>query len=246
MGSGFSYDMRENGEANLVTACALTFTHESTLVVFDVGAHRAEWIEFVLAARRTAVEAHLFEPTAELADDLRERFSEREYVLVNEAALSDIEGELLLKSFGARDSVNSLVISSVIHDGRLGESALVPVQGLTGDFYCAKNSIHRIDVLKVDVEGAELRVLKGFDAMISAQKIGVIQFEYGFANGDAGDLMRDFYTFFSDRGYEVGVLRQDGVHFSKFTYEFNNFESGPNYVAVLPRFVTALAHFATS
>ena len=45
-------------------------------------------------------------------------------------------------------------------------------------------------------------------------------------------LMRDFYDMFERHGYAVGAIKPRGVAFLKWSYELNDFLSGPNYVAV--------------
>ena len=47
----------------------------------------------------------------------------------------------------------------------------------TGEYYCNENNIKYIDFLKIDSEGYELNILKGFGEMI--KNIKIIQFEYG-------------------------------------------------------------------
>jgi hypothetical protein len=44
--------------------------------------------------------------------------------------------------------------------------------------------------------------------------------------------MKDFYKFFNDRNYIVGPLKPTGVLFMNFSYRLNDFNSGPNFVAV--------------
>ena len=56
------------------------------------------------------------------------------------------------------------------------------VEVQTGDAYCTRHRIERIDLLKIDVEGAEHLVLRGFERMLHERRIEVIQFEYGLAN----------------------------------------------------------------
>jgi hypothetical protein len=73
--------------------------------------------------------------------------------------------------------------------------------------------------------------LKGFPISF-VNKIRCIQFEYGFANGDAHFLMKDFFKFFEGFGYIVGKIWANGVSFSSFRYDLNQFNSGPNFFAV--------------
>ena len=67
--------------------------------------------------------------------------------------------------------------------------------------------------------------------MIDKGKIRLIQFEYGYANGDAKFLMKDFFNFFSEKDYIVAKLRKK-INFKEWDYSFNDFKSGPNYLAI--------------
>ena len=91
--------------------------------------------------------------------------------------------------------------------------------------------VERIDLLKVDVEGAEHLVFDGFGAAMDAGQIDVIQFEYGKVNIITHFLLRDFYDFLETRGYQVGKLFPDHVDFRPYALEDEDF-LGPNYIAV--------------
>ena len=63
------------------------------------------------------------------------------------------------------------------------------------------------------------------------KNVRLIQFEYGYANGDAKFLMKDFFIFFKKNNYIVAKLRKK-IKFEKWNYSFNDFNSGPNYIAI--------------
>lgn len=76
------------------------------------------------------------------------------------------------------------------------------VQTITIDNYCRKNGINKIDYLKVDVEGAELDVLKGCQELLKRHAISYIQFEVSQAMLDG--LNRDskgIFMFLNSFGY---------------------------------------------
>ncbi len=68
--------------------------------------------------------------------------------------------------------------------------------------------------------------------MLRSGKIRIVQFEYGYGNGDARFLMRDFYELFEEYGYKISKVNNGSLKFSEWTYKNNDFKSGPNYVAV--------------
>jgi hypothetical protein len=48
------------------------------------------------------------------------------------------------------------------------------------DSFCAKKGIGRIDVLKVDAEGTDDRVLRGADGMFRGGKVGLVYIELNY------------------------------------------------------------------
>ena len=103
-----------------------------------------------------------------------------------------------------------------------------------GDDFCCENGIEHIDFLKMDVEGAEFKVLAGLDRMLSDQRVDIIQFEYGLKSVVTRFLLKDYYELFTSRGYVVGKLYPNGVYFKDYHVTDEDF-MGPNYVAVLNR-----------
>ena len=99
-----------------------------------------------------------------------------------------------------------------------------------GADYASAKGIDLIDFLKIDVEGAEGKVLEGFEPMFSQRQIRLVQFEYnrGAILGDF--LLKHAYAFFTSRGYRLGKLMPEGVHFHDYHFGHEDF-AGPNYVA---------------
>jgi FkbM family methyltransferase len=222
---GYSYTFRKNGEGRLVEQVKdLGFR-----TVFDVGANVGEWA-LMMAKNIPTAEIHAFELSSETYKTLVAECSGQSDIYCNNVGLSNESGEIEFKDYGANSGVSTLVTQSTIHDK--SDYVLSKASVLTGQEYCASKAIREIDFLKIDVEGAEHLVLKGFEAMLREKKIRLIQFEYGFNNGDLHFLMRDFYQLFESYGYSVGPLKPKGVDFSGWTYDRNLFASGPNYVAV--------------
>jgi FkbM family methyltransferase len=78
------------------------------------------------------------------------------------------------------------------------------------DEYIQKNSIESIDFLKIDTEGFELKVIKGFGDDI--QKVKVIQFEYGGTFIDSGDKLKDVVHYLITYGFnQFHYLKYEGL-----------------------------------
>ena len=60
---------------------------------------------------------------------------------------------------------------------RLSQVEKVDCQFTTLDDFCDENNVEFIDFLKIDVQGAEFKVLKGAKKALSEKRIGVIQLE---------------------------------------------------------------------
>jgi len=223
---GFSYHFQYNGERLLIER----LKDHNIKTVFDVGANIGGWSQIALNTFAQA-EVHSFELVNETYESLKNNIhSER--AILNQSGLADDFKTVEFKYYGANKGINKIGLRSVFHDHYLSfekRTALVT----TLDKYCADNNIEEIDLLKIDVEGAEHLVLKGATRMLSEKRIRVIQFEYGYSSGDNHYLIRDFYDLLKAYGYLLGPLKYNGVWFMDFDYGLNNFNSGPNFVAVL-------------
>jgi FkbM family methyltransferase len=222
---GFSYDFDRNGERLLVERLKAF----DMRVIFDVGANIGDWT-LMAKSNFPAAEIHSFELSEATFSTLKNRVK-GEGITLNNFGLSQNEGEIVYKDYGADSGVNTILESADFHDHRIEFSKKKGIIS-TGDRYCSERNIEQIDFLKIDVEGAEHLVLEGFKQLLSKKKVKVIQFEYGYTNADAHFLMKDFYELFSNFGYSLGPLKPSGVLFGDFKYPLNDFNSGPNFVAV--------------
>ncbi|MCE2725700.1 MAG: FkbM family methyltransferase [Planctomycetaceae bacterium] len=196
--------------------------------VFDVGANIGDWTKLALQAI-PGVTIHAFELSEATRAAFRRNITALNVLLVD-APLGSDDGHVQFKDFGDSSGLNTIVTQTTHHDWRAPK--LRECIAMRGDTYCKEHGVNKIDLMKVDVEGYESAVLEGFGKMLKPDTIRCIQFEYGYGNGDLHWLMKDFNDYLHARGYIVGKLWHDGVSFAPFDYAWNNFDSGPNYVAV--------------
>lgn len=217
----FDHEPSRNGEFNLLHR----LSPYKFRTVFDVGANRGDWLSAALEALPGA-SFHAFEVAAPTFTRLHQRFGDRPGVTLNSFGLGETPGEVTVDYYPQDDTI-SMVAGSLL-PAAAGSHECIVGRLETGDCYCAERGIGVIDFLKIDVEGAEMRVLRGFDGLLSRHAVSVVQFEatvYGRA------LVADFHSFFAARGYTVGKLFPHGVAFKAYDRHDELFR-GPNFVAV--------------
>ena len=222
--NGNNYDFETNGEYQLLRNLAPL----DAKCVFDVGANVGDWALF---ASRTFPNAtvHCFEVMPATAAKLRENVGHSDKILINEFGLSSEPGEVTLTTYGDMSELTSLL--EVGHNLETG-SASGRVE--TGDGYCAENGIEHIDFLKVDTEAAEHLVFKGFEGMLSGQRIDVIQFEYGSGSLISKYMLKDYHALLEGHGYAVGKMYPTHVELRPYDVRYEDF-LGPNMIAVLDK-----------
>ena len=153
----------------------------------DVGAHIGSLISATLRHCRD-VRVIAIEAVPEKADRLRRRFPR---VLVHACAVAESSGEVSFFVDTRQSGYSSLRASQETPHSR---EIRVPLHTL--DELVSSDDV---DVIKIDVEGAELRVLQGGDALISRTR-PTLMFESGPAQIDTkGDL----WDWLNKRGYLV-------------------------------------------
>jgi FkbM family methyltransferase len=228
--AGPSNGLSGSGEAKFLEK-RLTNLHKPC--VFDVGANVGEYALATLLANPN-VRLHCFEPSPFHYAILQEKLSSKaSQVSINPFGLSDTTEVRSLHKDSEVTGLASLINRDLSHlDIYL--SKLEDVHLDTGDNYVSSNGIERIDLLKVDVEGWEMSVLKGFSKTFANSMVRCCQFEFGHAHIERRENFRDFYRFFCEHGFKFGVLKPNGCvqWMSSYNEIFENYYA-TNYVAML-------------
>lgn len=154
----------------LFSDCAKRLPNFSMQVVFDVGANIGQTTEGILEQYPSA-RVFAFEPVSATFTQFVSRFGGLPNVKANRLALSST------CTMGKVRSSGTSVGNSLTQKEGTADNPVEPVELITGDVYCAQNGIEHINYLKVDTEGFDLEVLKGFHRMIGSQSIDLLQVE---------------------------------------------------------------------
>ncbi|MGC9946214.1 MAG: FkbM family methyltransferase [Bryobacteraceae bacterium] len=233
------YDMETNGEYRVLWV--LDGWPLSCFV--DAGANIGAWTS---AVKRYYPEAtvHAFEIHPQTFTALTGTINGLSGVHLVNSGLSDRIEDLQLHCFGDQSQLTSAI--AYPHGGDLRRHTITG-HAVSGDSYVSQKSIGHIDFLKIDVEGMEDKVLRGFEETIRRDAIDLIQFEYGGDNIFTHFLLRDFYGYFESRGYAVGKIYPRGVDFRPYSVADEDFR-GPNYLACRkgkPEYIQRLAEGAS-
>jgi FkbM family methyltransferase len=182
-------------------------TNREQPVIFDIGAHVG------LAATRyrelfPAAMIHSFEPYPESFALLREAIAGSQPIELHAIALAAQEGEAEF-SVNRNSATNSLLASDERAEvywrsdtPRTTGTLSVPTSTL--DAVCREHGIDAIDILKMDVQGGELEVLRGGKALFERQAIGLVYMELITAPTYLGQhRIREYLEFFDSHDYEL-------------------------------------------
>ena len=215
-----------NGERGLIEAA---LAGQASPIVFDVGANVGEWTESVLSAC-PAAKIFAFEPAPELAARIA-----IPGVRVIRCAVSDTIGTLKFYVKEGLAGTNSL------SPGDTGGTE-IEVESTTICEFARQHQIDHIRLLKIDVEGFDLSVLRGALPMIENGQIDVIQFEYNALWIHTRSLLRDVFELVGGLPYRLGKVTPQGVLlYSHWHFELERYFEG-NYCLIrndlLPSFPT--------
>jgi FkbM family methyltransferase len=180
------------------------------MTVFDVGANAGELALLFSGLVGPSGAVHAFEPAPAAFAALEAALAQGRAtnVVANALALADAPGARRLNCFdGPFHTFNSFADRPLAAYGvAAGAPRPVDVEAVRLDDYCRQQGVARIDLLKIDVEGAELQVLLGARELLAARGIGRIAFEYGQTTFDMGNRPEEIEALFHANGYRIANI----------------------------------------
>lgn len=189
------------------TDLARLFAHRSSTLVVDGGAnvgYEADWY----LRHLPGADVHCFEPTPATFAVLERNLGGHDGVHLHRLALSDHVGTATLHV--DQHTLGGGSNSLLTHSSRFLETEAhaafeaVTVDTTTLDRFCAREGIEHVDVLKLDVEGAEVQVLRGAGELLARSAVDALDVEVrALADFDGQPLVHDVLTHLARLDYRL-------------------------------------------
>jgi FkbM family methyltransferase len=198
---GIAYDRpARNGEYLLVRRTA-----DSLRLAIDVGANVGDWTAEVIRATGRRARVVSVEADADNARILKERFAQQQNVTVIEAAVTLRNGSVNFVSGAGPGSGNGYVTfgDPGVKGSRVVARTLQDIVAELGD--------PPVDLVKCDVEGAELDVLAGATELFERRRIALMQVEYNATWMRARRSLRELFGFARRHDYQLLIATPFGL-----------------------------------
>jgi FkbM family methyltransferase len=206
----FGYSVRHVGAGSSVTGVDMLedirvrLGNPASPMLFDVGANIGQTIDQFRAAYASP-RIIAFEPSPTTFVRLQQSHRHHAGVQLEQLAMGDVDGRAVF--YVMQDhSVNDSLLAPKFDD----RSEEVIVQVRTVDDYCASTGIDTVDLLKIDAQGFDLKVIEGASRMLSMRRIRHYSVEVMFTDMYAGQAtLGDFLAQAERHGYRLlGVYEQ--------------------------------------
>lgn len=187
--------------------------------IVDIGARKGNWYREV-AKFFPDSEAHLFEPTPNIVEHIQRKYK-KETQHIHGVALSDVEGKL---DFHIDLELGGW--SGLTQQRENGKYKTIQVQVKTLDSFKLKN----VGLIKIDVEGNELKTIRGAAKTIKKYK-PIVYFEcadvhmknYDYGSGDIFDFFEKLNMDVIDLDLKVCTREKLQEHTASQSSFYHNF-----------------------
>jgi FkbM family methyltransferase len=187
---------------------ALELLKQPPQLAVDIGANVGEYAA-ALRNKHPKLEIHAFGPSSLNIAKLKKRFADDANVKLVPLAVSDVAGSATLFANEPGSGLASLVRRRLEHYNIAFNFKEAVGTIRFEDYWTGELRCRPVDIAKIDVEGHELAVLKGFGRAMQATR--VVQFEFGGTNIDARTYFQDFWYFFADHDFDIFRITPSGL-----------------------------------
>jgi FkbM family methyltransferase len=200
--------------------------NKSIKTVIDVGAHKGEFTQNALQIK-SVNKIISFEPQKKIFKILKEKFTSNDKIILSNLALSERVEKKMMK---INKMTNMSTLNHEINNDSLylkfrnfllhQKNSIIPeeeVETTTLDIFFEQKKIDQNTLLKIDVEGYELKVLKGYTQKI--REIKYVLIENQFSNMYKGIDFEDCHKFLVDKNFKLlKKFRAPTLHYEDRLY----------------------------
>jgi FkbM family methyltransferase len=175
--------------------------------IIDIGGNIGQMALFF---SQYAAKVYTFEPIPAIAQRLNQNIKLNHLenkIILSEVALSNAKGNI---KFGMPPTKNRGTGSTILTEGN--KKNIIEVDTITLDEFIEQNSISDIDLIKMDIEGAELFALQGMTKLLSSEKKPILILEMTISMMTiAGYSPKDLLDFLKIYGYGCYEFSKKGL-----------------------------------
>jgi len=169
--------------------CVGANTDGEGAVLFDVGAHAGETC-LALALELPQARIHAFEPIGRIYEKLAQHCRSQPNVVCHKLALGRAPEERWIELLSVDPSCTMNQVSRLASDGTpAGWKEKIRISSV--DEIAKELSVDQLALLKIDVEGFELQVLRGAERMLLEHRIASVMAEVTFARDSSQHVHLD-------------------------------------------------------
>lgn len=180
--------------------------------ILDLGAHQGSFTDLAIpyfAPDRL----WLVEADPEYSAALQQKYAANPAVTVVPCAISNLSGHVKLRINSHRDSSSILpmeAISQKTFGIKMAETGTVEVPAWTLDELFEREQIAHVDLMKVDIQGAERLMIEGGEAALT--RVALLYIELSFERFYAGaPLAHEIEALLWERGFRLRSLHESRI-----------------------------------
>ncbi len=201
------------------------------VLLFDVGANKGQSIDRFEKILKNRI-IHSFEPINFEFEKMKKKYSKLSNIKINNFAIGDKieEKTFFINNYTGSSSFLEIKKNTEWTKLRSKQFKIDPKEFIkeekkikieTIDNYCQNNHINEIDILKIDTQGYEDKVLLGASKMLQGKKIKLIEFEIILSDIYSKTLSIGEIENILGKNYRLFANDNRGNLYSNFIYQLN-------------------------
>ena len=187
------------------------------MTTFDIGANIGDYSRLFSSLVGDTGRVFAFEPCQETFVQLLAKNADCSNITSIPKAVFSKNGKVILNEFPAGCSIWNSIGHPMMVDSNNPNRGIVPiensveVEAVSLDSFCHDFNVEEIDFMKIDVEGAEIYVLRGASELLKNKSIRYLQFEISQNMLDGLNTKAKYvFDFLASKDYKCYTITEDG------------------------------------